>query len=149
MSIRTWTIRGSDGTDAQMTDFDRAVLDTSVVMAIPHVLVGTLREAAISSITLAELASGPHATNDPRIRAERQQRVQFAEGAFDVLPIGTTAARYYGHIYALVLAQGRNPRGRTADMLIAATAAANDLPLFTRNPKDFIGLESVVQVIAV
>ncbi|MGQ0838080.1 type II toxin-antitoxin system VapC family toxin [Actinokineospora sp.] len=133
-----------------MAEYDRALFDTSVVIDFPNVPVtGRVREAAISAITLAELASGPAATNDPSIRAARQQRVQFAENAFDVVPVDTNAARYYGHIYALVLVQGRHPRGRIADLLIAATAAANDLPLFTRNPKDFIGLESVVQVIAV
>ncbi|MBV8931412.1 MAG: type II toxin-antitoxin system VapC family toxin [Kutzneria sp.] len=133
-----------------MPDYKRGLLDTSVVIDLPNPTVAALiTEAAISAITLAELATGPHATHDPVKRAERQQRLQWAENTFDVLPFSTEAARHYGHAYALVLAGGRKPRGRLVDLMIAATAVANDLPLLTRNPKDFVGLDSIVQVIPV
>jgi len=102
----------------------------------------------ISSITLAELAAGPHATADPATRAVRQARLQWAESTFDPLPFDSDAARAYGVIYASVLAMGRKPRKRLADLLIASVAAANGLPLVTRNPHDFAGLESQVSVIS-
>jgi predicted nucleic acid-binding protein len=48
-----------------------------------------------------------------------------------------------------VIALGRKPRGRAADLMIASIAAANKLPVFTTNPADFRGLESVVTVVPV
>ena len=129
---------------------DLGLLDTSVVIDLPQIDVSALpAELAISAITLAELAAGPHASGDVAERAIRQQRLQWAESTFDPIPFDAEAARYYGSMFALVLAAGRKPRRRLADLLIASVAAANDLPLLTRNPDDFIGLEPFVTVLAV
>ncbi|RPJ72744.1 MAG: type II toxin-antitoxin system VapC family toxin, partial [Acidobacteria bacterium] len=107
-------------------------------------------EIAISAITLAELASGPHATTDPAERARRQDRLQRAEATFEPLPVDAEVARAYGRVYAAVAASGRKARGRRAfDLLIAATAVAAGLPLYTRNPSDFAGLSDVLQVVPV
>ena len=107
-------------------------------------------EIAISAITLAELAAGPHAATDPGERAKRQDRLQRAEATFEPLPIDAAGARAYGRIYAAVAASGRKARGRRAmDLLIAATALAADLPLYTRNPDDFAGLSDLLDIIAV
>jgi predicted nucleic acid-binding protein len=76
-------------------------------------------------------------------------RVQRVEATFSPLPFDVEAARQYGLIAAEVIAMGRKPRGRLADLMIASVAAANRLPLFTTNPADFRGLESVVTVVAV
>jgi predicted nucleic acid-binding protein len=102
----------------------------------------------ISAVTLAELAAGPHATADPRARATRQARLQWVESIFAPLPFDSEAARAYGLIYSSVLASGRKPRKRLADLLIAASAAAHGLPLVTRNPDDFAGLNTQVTVIS-
>jgi predicted nucleic acid-binding protein len=81
------------------------------------------QEPTISSITMAELAAGPHATDD----------------TFDA-----AAARVYGRVYAATRSLGRKPRdARTIDLLIASVALANNLPLFTRNPDDFAHLRGV------
>ncbi|HUP22237.1 MAG TPA: type II toxin-antitoxin system VapC family toxin [Thermoanaerobaculia bacterium] len=107
------------------------------------------RDVAISSITLAELAAGPHATTDPAERARRQDRLQRVEATLSPLPFDAAAARAYGVLYAAVASLGRKARGRRAiDLLIAAVALANGLPLFTRNPDDFAGLESLVDIVA-
>lgn len=83
-------------------------------------------------------------------RARRQDRLQRAEAAFDALPFDTAAARSYGLIYAAVASRGRKARGaRAVDLLIAAVAAASDVPLITRNPEDFIGLDDIVTVVPV
>jgi len=82
-------------------------------------------------------------------RARRQDRLQRAEAAFGAIPFGPDAARAYERIFSAVLAAGRQPRRRFADLLIAATAVAEDMPLVTRNPEDFAGLEELVEVIAV
>jgi len=104
-------------------------------------------EVAVSALTLAELAAGPHATTDPDERARRQERLQRAEATFSPLPLDGKAARAYGRIYAAVAAQGRKARGpRAIDLLIAATALAEGLPLYTRNPDDFRGLASLLEV---
>lgn len=126
----------------------RGLLDTSVVIAVDQLSGDQLPdEAAISAVTLAELAAGPHATDDARERAHRQDRLQRVEALADPLPFDAGAARAYGRIYAATRSAQRKPRGaRAMDLLIAGVALANDLPLFTRNPDDFehlreIGLE--------
>lgn len=104
-------------------------------------------QIAIAAVTLAELAAGPHATADPTERARRQERLQRAEATFDALPFDTAAARAYGRLYAEAAAAGRKARGKRAlDLLIAATALAAELPLFTRNPADFDHLRSLIEV---
>ena len=107
-------------------------------------------EIAICAVTLAELTAGPHATSDPAERARRQDRLQRVESTFDPLPFDAAAARAYGRIYAAVTAAGRKARGRRAvDLLIAATALAAGLPLYTCNPDDVERLGGTLDVIAV
>jgi predicted nucleic acid-binding protein len=129
----------------------RGVIDTSVVIALEELASIQLPlEVAVSSITMAELAAGPHAATDAVERARRQDRLQRAEAAFDPLAFDIEAARAYGRVYAAVMSSGREPRGaRAVDLLIAATACAAGLPLFTRNEQDFRGLEGLIDVVAV
>lgn len=133
-----------------MAEPTKGLLDTSVV--IDHDLVDPdllPDESAIAAVTLAELAAGPHATSDEQERARRQDRLQWAAATWDALPFDTEAARMYGRVFAATKARGRSSRTRLADLLIASTAAANALPLYTRNPDDLAGLEQIVTVIAV
>lgn len=133
-----------------MPDATRALLDTSVLIDYTSVDPGVLPdESAIAAITLAELAAGPHATSDEQERARRQDRLQWASATWDPIPFDAEAARTYGRVFAATRAAGRSSRARIADLLIAATAAANGLPLCTRNPADFAGLEQIVTVVAV
>jgi predicted nucleic acid-binding protein len=130
-----------------MAEQSRGLLDTSVVIdhdVIDPVLLPDV--SAISTVTLAELAAGPHATSDMEERARRQDRLQWAATTWDPLPFDAEAARAYGRVFAAEMAAGRSSRARLADLLIAATAAANGLSLYTRNPADFAGLESIVPV---
>jgi predicted nucleic acid-binding protein len=115
-------------------------------------------EMAISAITLAELSAGPHQVrrNDDQDlyeehaeRARRLEVLQRAESEFDPVPFGAEAARAFGRITAAVIGAGRKPRRRTADMMIAATALAERLPLFTTNPDDFAGLDGLMRIVAV
>ncbi|MEO1056470.1 MAG: type II toxin-antitoxin system VapC family toxin [Actinomycetota bacterium] len=131
--------------------YARAILDTSVVIDLERLDRHALpAEVAITSITMAELAAGPHATADTAERARRQDRLQRTEAAFEPIPFDGAAARAYGRIYAAVVAQGRKARGaRAVDLLIAAVAAAAELPLCTRNPDDFAGLHELIDVVAV
>jgi hypothetical protein len=129
---------------------ERGLLDTSVVVDHDLIDAGLLPdESAISAVTLAELAAGPHATADEQERARRQDRLQWAAATWDPVPFDAEAARTYGRVFAATKATGRSSRTRLADLLIAATAAANGLPLYTRNPADFAGLEQIVTVVAV
>ena len=129
----------------------RGILDTSVIIDLERIEPSQLPiEVAVSAITMAELAAGPHATTDPEERARRQDRLQRAEAAFDPLPFDAEASRAYGRIYAAVVAAGRKARGaRAVDLLIAATACASGLPLYTRNPDDFRAIGDLVEVVAV
>lgn len=129
----------------------RGIIDTSVVIDLDRVAPDALpTELAVSAVTLAELAAGPHATTGRAERARRQERVQRAEATFDPLPLDAGAARAYGRVYAAVVGAGRKARGRRAlDLLIAATALAAGLPLYTRNPRDFRELANLLEVVAV
>ena len=131
--------------------YGRGLIDTSVVIDLERLDHSELpTELAVSALTLAELAAGPHASDDPAERARRQDRLQRAEVVFDPLPFDADAARAYGQVYAAVAAAGRKARGpRVVDLLIAATALANELPLFTRNAQDFRFLDGLVDVIAI
>jgi predicted nucleic acid-binding protein len=104
-------------------------------------------EVAVSAITMAELAAGPHAATDVEVRGRRQDRLQRAEAAFDPIPFDGDAARAYGRVFAAVVAAGRKARGaRAVDLLIAATALAHELPLYTRNSDDFAGLDGLIDI---
>lgn len=129
----------------------KGLLDTSVVIDYSVIPEGALpHRASISSITLAELSQGPHLTDDPGTRALRLERLQELESAIpSVIPFGAAEARIYGSLVGLVVASGRLPRARRLDLMIAATAAAHDLPLYTRNGPDFLGLEGRVRVVVV
>ena len=129
----------------------RGILDTSVVIDLDKLDAADLPvEVAISALTLAELAAGPHATTDPIERGARQDRLGRAEAAFDALAFDADAARAYGRVFAVVTASGQKARGRRAvDLMIAATALAADLPLYTRNGDDFRTLDRLIDVIEV
>lgn len=129
----------------------RGLIDTSVVIELERLDPEELRAAlAVAAITLAELAAGPHATDDLTERARRQERLQLTEATFDAIPFDAACARAYGRVYAETLAAGRKARGKRAiDLLIAATALASQLPLYTANPADFDGLDALIEVAAV
>lgn len=133
-----------------MTVHNAAVVDTNIIAALrlydPSELPDTL---LITAVTLGELSFGPHATDDPAKRAGRVAVLQHVEATFDPLPYDQGAARLFGQICAAVRAAGREPRKRASDLMIAATAASNQLPLYTANPDDFRGSEGLVEVIEV
>ncbi len=126
------------------------VLDTSIIAALGLFDPGELPETfLITAVTLGELSYGPHATDDPIKRARRVAVLQHVESTFEPLPYDLYAARLYGQICAAVRAAGRQPRGRASDLMIAATAASNALPLYTANPQDLKGLDDLVELVGV
>jgi predicted nucleic acid-binding protein len=125
----------------------KAILDTSVVIATDvEPLDG---ELAISAITLAELHFGVLVAKDQQVRSERLRRLLVVERKFDALPVDGVVAASYGQIAAAVVDSGRQPRARSMDLLIAATAHAHSARLYTRNADDFGGLGQLVAVVAV
>lgn len=132
-----------------MTPHRAALLDTSVVIDFPAADVGDhASSAAISTISLAELAFGLH-TNDPLVNAARAERYQWIVRTFAPIPFGADAAGTYGALCAAVRAAGRNPRPRRFVLLIAAVAVAAGLPLITRNPADFRHIHRSLTVLPV
>jgi predicted nucleic acid-binding protein len=137
----------------------QGMLDTSVLILRRWVNPDELPdEMAISAVTLAELSAGPHQVRpdheqaDYDEHAERGRRLnvlQRAEHEFDPIPFGSEAARAYGQVAAAVIGAGRSPRRRTADLMIASTAIAAGLPLYTTNPDDFAGLDDLLVVVPV
>lgn len=128
---------------------DRVLLDTSVVIDYPAASVADHAvSAAVSTITLAELAYGLHSA-DPLRNAAREQRYHWIADTFDPIPFGAGAARIYGALCANVRAVGRDPKPRRFDLLIAAVAVDLGIPLITRNENDFRGIHSALSVIAV
>jgi predicted nucleic acid-binding protein len=137
----------------------QGLLDTDILVLRRWVDPAELpNEMAISAITLAELSAGPHQvrpnseqdTYEEHVeRARRLDVLQRAEHEFDPIPFGVEAARIYGRVTASVVAIGRQPRRRTVDLMIAATAIAEGLPLFTTNPGDFDGLGDLLTIVSV
>lgn len=125
----------------------RAVLDTSVVIATD--LPPLEGELAISSATIAELHFGVLVAANPVRRAQRLRRLTALQRDFDALPIDDAVAASYGLLAVSVDEVGRQPRARTMDLLIAATAHAHDARLYTRNAKDLVGIEDLVEVVPV
>jgi predicted nucleic acid-binding protein len=125
------------------------LLDTSSVIDLETTrkTVGLPEEVCVCAVTLAELSYGIALAADPVEASRRAQRYARVRGWFDPLPFNEVAADRYGELTALVLRAGRHPRARRMDLMIAAIAVANQLPLYTLNPADFSGLESVLTVV--
>ncbi|MGH2975194.1 MAG: type II toxin-antitoxin system VapC family toxin [Solirubrobacterales bacterium] len=127
------------------------LIDTSVVIDIDAVDPSRLpAKLAISSLTLAELTSGTHAASGEMERARRQHRLQRFDAGVESIPFDAACARAYGPVYVAIVSLGRRPRGaRAVDLMIAATALAHDLPLYTRNAEDLRGLEELIGIVDV
>jgi hypothetical protein len=127
---------------------ERGILDTNTVILLPRLNDSSRlpSEPMITAITLAELSVGPLVARDDVDRAARQAQLQQAEADFDPIPFDAAAARSFGRVAAELREAGRKPQARAYDALIAATALANDLPLFTVNPGDFAGIAALVLV---
>lgn len=119
----------------------RGLLDTSVLIAAGHGVPQTLPdEAAISVMTLAELRVGVLVAEDPDVRARRLETLTEVERELAPIPVDDAVAAEFARIVAVARREGRRPR--VADTLIAATAAAHDLTLYTRD-RDFEGLTGI------
>jgi predicted nucleic acid-binding protein len=137
----------------------RGLLDTNIMILRSRIAPDELPdEMAISAVTLAELSAGPHEVRpdtgqdvyfEAAERARRLDVLQRAEHEFDPIPFDADAARAYGRVTAAVVAAGRKPRCTAVDLMIAATAIAAELPLYTTNPGDFVGLDHLVTVVPV
>lgn len=125
----------------------RAVLDTSVVIAADVAPLDG--ELAISTVTLAELHVGILIAKKRSVRAERLRRLLVLQREFDALPLDKVVAESYGQVAACVAEAGRKPRARALDLVIAATAHAHSARLYTRNARDFAGLDALVDVVTV
>lgn len=121
------------------TYIDLDVLDPQVLPELPE----------LTTVTMAELHQGVLMTTDPALRAVRNEKLGAAIVEFTPLPFDGEAAARYGTLVALIIAAGRSPRPRQLDLMIAAIASVRELPLYTRNPKDFRGLESLLEVVEV
>jgi predicted nucleic acid-binding protein len=117
------------------------LLDTSTVILLGRISPDELPdEVVISAITLAELSVGPLVATSEGDRVARQAHLQQAEADFEPVPFDAAAARVFGRVAAGLRSSGRKTAARAYDALIAATAIANGLPLYTCNPADFSGI---------
>ena len=120
------------------------VLDTSTLVLIDRLDPDDLpAEPLITAVTLAELSVGPLVAKTDLERAARQVRLQEAEAAFDPLPFDAQAARSFGRVAASLRRSGRKATARAFDAMVAATALANGLALYTCNPRDFEGIDGL------
>jgi len=128
----------------------RGILDTSTVILLPQLAdpAALPDEPLITAVTLAELSVGPLVAREERERAARQAQLQQAEADFVPLPFDATAARAFGRVAASLRRDGRKPAARAYDAMIAATAVANGLPVYTANPADFRGIDEL-EVVAI
>jgi hypothetical protein len=120
------------------------LLDTSTVVLLGRIDAGELpEEPLISAITLAELSVGPLVTTNRKERAARQAVLQQAEADFHPLPFDNDSARAFGRVAASLRSAGRKVQARSYDAMVAATAIAHQLPLYTVNAADFSGIEGL------
>lgn len=120
------------------------ILDTNSVILLERLDPDDLpAQPVITAITLAELSAGPLVTDDDHERAARQARLQEVESVFEPLPFDAAAARAFGGVAAGLRRSGRKPAARAFDALIAATAIANQLPLYTCNPRDYAEVDDL------
>jgi len=121
------------------------MLDTSTVILLGRLAnpAGLPDESVVSATTLAELSVGPHVARTARERVARQAHLQQAKADFETIPFDAAAARAFGRVAASLRAGGRQPGARAYDVLIAATAIANSLPLYTCNPDDFAAIDEL------
>ncbi|MCL2455887.1 MAG: type II toxin-antitoxin system VapC family toxin [Micrococcales bacterium] len=133
----------------------RGLLDTNILALRRWIPPEHLpEEMAISAVTVAELAAGVHLVDgdDETANHERARRVavlQQTENEFDAVTFDTSAARMFGQMAASLKTAGRTPRRRALDLMIAATAAVHQLPVYTTNPDDFAALDELVEVVPV
>ena len=126
----------------------RGLLDTSVVVSLGGLadLDALPARCFVSAITLAELSVGPLVAKNDRERIARQSVLQQVEADFHAIPFDDRAARAFGRVAAELRASGRKTTARAYDALLAATAVANELPVFTLNVDDFSGITSLTVV---
>jgi len=131
-----------------VSEHEVGLLDTSVVVGL-----GGITDSAdlpsrcfVSAITLAELSVGPLVARNDTDRIARQSVLQQVEADFDPIPFDAAAARAFGRVAAELRASGRKASARAYDVLIAATAVAQGLPVYTRNPDDFAGIDALTVV---
>lgn len=126
----------------------RGVLDTSAVIMLSRITEPEALpiEPLITAVTLAELTMGPLVATTDAERAARQAHVQQAEADFDPLPFDAAAARAFGRAAASMRCAGRKPAARAYDAMIAATALARELPVYTCNPDDFGKVDDLIVV---
>lgn len=124
---------------------EHGILDTNAVILLPRMQNPEALPAVptITAITLAELSVGPLVADTDAERAARQACLQQAEADFDALPFDPAAARAFGQVASDLRRAGRKPSARSYDALIAATAIARGLPLYTANPGDFTGISGL------
>lgn len=129
-------------------DHERGVLDTNAVIMLPRIEDPAClpAEPLITTVTLAELSVGPLVATTDGERASRQAHVQQAEADFDPLPFDAPAARAFGRVAASLRQAGREPSARAYDAMIAATAISNNLPVYTCNPADFVGIDGLTVI---
>lgn len=128
----------------------RGILDTSTVILLEKLADAQAlpTEPLITAVTLAELSVGPLVAKEESERMARQTQLQQAEADFKPLPFDADAARAFGGVAASLRRAGRKATARTYDAMIAATAVANDLPIYTCNPSDFSDIDGL-DVVAV
>jgi predicted nucleic acid-binding protein len=132
-----------------MEGLSRGLLDTSVLIAREEdsrLEASLPQEIAISVATLAELHFGVLVAKDDETRQHRLRRLGIIEATFQPVPIDAPIARAFAAVAQGVKAAGRPPRARIMDLWIAATALALRIPLYTRNPQGFEGLQCLIEV---
>lgn len=121
---------------------EHGILDTNAVILLSRIADPEClpKYPAITTITLAELSVGPHVTTNDIERAARQAHLQQAESDFEPIPFDAAAARAFGRVASDIRSAGRKTKARAYDALIASIAVAQQMPLYTANPDDFLGI---------
>jgi len=87
------------------------------------------------------------ASSEP-VLIRREGHLHWIEEVVNLLAFDTGCARAYRCISTATAGVGRKVRGnRAVDLMIAATALAYELPLYTRNVADLRGLGDLIEIV--
>ncbi len=131
-----------------MSTYPRGLLDTSFFVAFERPAPPSEAPAlgAVSAITIAELTTGVKLAGDAEVRHRRQSTLTLAR-RFDPMPFDDRCADAFATIAAAVRSSGG--RVRQFDAAIAATALANDIPVFSQDKDDFGLMDQVIPELTV
>lgn len=128
----------------------RYLIDTTVIIPVlggDHDaidLVGRLAHEGVGTSILSYLEVWQGIVGLPHPDPVKQKMEEFFTD-IPLLTVNIAVARRCAEVRAMLAKQGKNPRRRAFDLVIAATALEHSLELVTHNAKDFVDIPGLAR----